>query len=59
VVIKVSVGKSQLLLEAERVQFKKSSFELAIENWAEFWRWQSKVMARNKLECAKKTSCVI
>jgi hypothetical protein len=32
-----------------------------IENWVEFWRWQSKVieeMARKELGRAKKTSCV-
>jgi hypothetical protein len=31
-------GSSELL-EIERVQMKRSSFE----NWVEFWRWQSKV----------------
>jgi hypothetical protein len=33
--------------EAERVQLKKSSFErVIVENWVEFWRWQSKVLAK-------------
>jgi hypothetical protein len=31
------------LSEVERVQLKKSSFELVVfKNWVEFWRWQSK-----------------
>jgi hypothetical protein len=37
---KVSVENSYLLLEVERVQLKKSSFEgVDIRNWFEFWRW--------------------
>jgi hypothetical protein len=38
---------SQLLSEVERVQLKKSLFELVVENWVVFWRWQSKMMTRN------------
>jgi hypothetical protein len=44
VIKKGSVEKSQLSPEVERFQLKKSSFELVVvENWVEFWRWQSKV----------------
>jgi hypothetical protein len=44
VIKKGSVEKSQLLSEVERIQLKKSSFELVVvENLVEFWRWQSKV----------------
>jgi hypothetical protein len=33
------------LSEAERVQLKKSLFEIVVvEYWVEFWRWQSKVL---------------
>jgi hypothetical protein len=36
------------LSEAERVQLKKSSFELVlVKNWVEFWRWRSKVTEKN------------
>jgi hypothetical protein len=36
-----------LFSEAETVQLKKSSFELAVVvNWVEFWRWQSKVIEK-------------
>jgi hypothetical protein len=35
------------LLEVERVQLKKISFEgVVVENWVEFWRWQSKVVKK-------------
>jgi hypothetical protein len=35
------------LSEAERVQLKKGSFErVVVENWVEFWRWQSKVLEK-------------
>jgi predicted nucleic acid-binding protein len=45
VVKKGSVEKSQLFSEVERVKMKKSSFErVSVENWVEFWRWQSKVI---------------
>jgi hypothetical protein len=38
------LGSSQVLSEVERVQLKKSSFELVVvTKWVEFWRWQSKV----------------
>jgi hypothetical protein len=37
---------SQLLSEVERVQLKKSSFELLVENWVEFWRCQSIVIKK-------------
>jgi hypothetical protein len=35
------------LSEVERLQLKKSSFErVVVENWDEFWRWQSKVIEK-------------
>jgi hypothetical protein len=35
------------LSEAERVELKKSSFELVVVKiWVEFWRWQSKVIEK-------------
>jgi hypothetical protein len=41
VITKGSVEKSQLS-EVERVQLKKSSFErVLVDNWVEFWIWQS------------------
>jgi hypothetical protein len=41
---KVRLKKSWLLSEVEKVRLKKSLFELVVvENWVEFWRWQSKV----------------
>jgi hypothetical protein len=40
-------GSGWLLSEAERVQLKKSSFELiVVKNLVEFWRWQSKVIEK-------------
>jgi hypothetical protein len=30
--------------EDERVQLKQTTFERVVENWVEFWRWQSKVI---------------
>jgi hypothetical protein len=39
-----SVENSQLSV-VERAQLKKSSF--FVENWVEFWRWQSQVTKRN------------
>jgi hypothetical protein len=39
------------LTEVERVQLKKSSFERAVvENWVEFWRWQSKLIEKKRQE---------
>jgi hypothetical protein len=36
--------ESSKLSEAERVQLKKSSFELVfVKNWVDFWRRKSKV----------------
>jgi hypothetical protein len=32
--------------EVERVQLKKSSFELDVEKWVEFLRWQYKVIEK-------------
>jgi hypothetical protein len=37
---------SQLLSEVERAQLKKSLFEGVVENWVEFWRWQSKMIEK-------------
>jgi hypothetical protein len=35
------------LLEVERIQLKKSSFEgVDVRNWFEFWRWQTKVVEK-------------
>jgi hypothetical protein len=42
-------GSIQLLSEVERVQLKKSSFELVVvENWVKLWRWQSKVIEKKR-----------
>jgi hypothetical protein len=42
-----SVEKNQLVSEVERVQLEKILFErVVVENWVEFWRWQSKVVEK-------------
>jgi hypothetical protein len=47
VVIKAGLVEKSYLSEVERVQLKKSSFELVVvKNWVEFWRWQSKVVEK-------------
>jgi hypothetical protein len=46
VIKKGSVEKSELLPEIERLQLKKSSFELVVENWVEFWRWHLKLIEK-------------
>jgi hypothetical protein len=30
----------------ERVKLQKSSFKSVVENWVEFWRWQSKAIEK-------------
>jgi hypothetical protein len=38
------------LSEVDRVQLKKSSPEtVAVKKWVEFWRWQSKLIAKVRL----------
>jgi hypothetical protein len=54
IIKKDSVEKSQLLSEAGRIQLKKSSFERCCRELGRVLH-----MARNELEYAKKTSCVI
>jgi hypothetical protein len=44
VIKKGSAEKNQLLLDVERVQLKK--LRVVVENWVEFWRWQSKVIEK-------------
>jgi hypothetical protein len=40
-------GSNYVLSQVERVQLKKSSLErVVVENLAEFWRWQSKVIEK-------------
>jgi hypothetical protein len=47
---KGSVERSEFS-EVERVQLKKNSFErVVVENWVEFWRWQSKVIEKKRQE---------
>jgi predicted flavoprotein YhiN len=41
-----STETRQLLSEAERVQLKKTLSEGIVENWVEFWTWQSKVIEK-------------
>jgi hypothetical protein len=40
---KVSVEKSELLSDIERVQLEKVSFQRVV---VEFWRWKSKVIEK-------------
>jgi hypothetical protein len=45
VIKKGPVEKSQLSSEVETVQLKNNSFKsVVLENWVEFWRWQSEVL---------------
>jgi hypothetical protein len=47
VVIKKGSVENRQLSEVEKVQMKNSIFELVVvENWIEFWRWQSNAIEK-------------